>query len=101
MLKNLRLQAAFAIVIGSSVVPAIAHAQWEFVPEVPPVTIFSMSATGDTIAAGADSVVFLSTDGGKNWRQSARPVTARSAITAVRMRNHTLFAASFGQGVST
>jgi hypothetical protein len=98
---RMRILRAAALASGALLFGARARAQWESVPEVPPSTIFSISATGDTIAAGADSVVFLSTDGGKHWQQSTRPVTARSAITAVRVRNHTLFAASFGQGVST
>jgi len=90
-----------ALALAVAALATTARAQWEPVPEVPATFFFSITAAGDTIAAGADSVVFVSTNGGKTWRQSARVVAAQTAITAVHVRNGTLFAAPFGQGAFT
>jgi len=101
MRKDRGRYAAAALVPAILALAGVAHAQWEPVPEVPARFMFSISATGDTIVAGADSVVFLSANAGKTWLRSARVVAAQTAITAVQERNHTIFAGSFGQGAFT
>jgi len=76
-----------------------ARALWTPVAEVPSTPLFSLHSNGDTLAAGADTTVHLSTDGGVTWRHTTKPVAGVGAITAVRVRNGRLFAGTFGQGV--
>lgn len=96
MILNLRFSfAAFALLAVAS--PAAA--QWTRVSEVPASTIYSVWASGDTIAAGADTSVYLSTNGGVTWKGSTQPVAGTSTVQAVRVRNGRLYAGTFGQGV--
>jgi photosystem II stability/assembly factor-like uncharacterized protein len=88
---------ALGLVILAAAAPALA--QWGPVEEIPPTRIFSVSAKGDTIAAGADTAVYVSTDAGKTWRRSSKPVTGVAAIEGVAIRNGRLYAGTFGQGV--
>jgi len=78
-----------------------ARAQWSPVAAIPATPLFSFFVNGDTLAAGADTTVHVSIDGGSTWRHSVRPAAGVQAITAVRMRNGRLFAGTFGQGVFT
>ena len=76
-----------------------AHADWSPVPGAPATRVFSMSTTADTIVAGTDTSVFVSTDAGATWRHSRRPAAGVFAVTAVRMLGARLYAGTFGQGV--
>jgi hypothetical protein len=76
-----------------------AHAQWTRVEPVPPGRVFSVWANGDTLAAGADTCVHVSTDAGVTWHASKRPAAGVTSIQAVRMLNKRLYAGTFGQGV--
>jgi photosystem II stability/assembly factor-like uncharacterized protein len=76
-----------------------AHADWSPVPGAPSTRVFALSTTADTIVAGTDTSVFVSTDAGTTWRHSPRPAAGVFAVTAVRMRNARLYAGTFGQGV--
>lgn len=78
---------------------APAQAQWAPVPGIPAGPIFTVWANGDTIVAGADSVVFISLNAGATWARSAKPVAGVSSIQAVWVRNGRLYAGTFGQGV--
>jgi hypothetical protein len=80
-------------------IAAPAQAQWTQVAEIPTTQIFSVWANGDTLAAGADTAVYVSTNAGATWKRSARPVAGVGAIDALRVRNGRLFAGTFGQGV--
>jgi len=75
------------------------QAQWSQVAEVPPIRMFAVTVQGDTIAAAADTSIFLSTDGGTTWRGSTRPAANVAIIDAVRMHDHRLYAGTFGRGV--
>ena len=44
-----------------------AAAQWTRIPDVPAADVFSVQANGDTIAAGADTAVYVSTNAGITW----------------------------------
>jgi len=90
-----------ASLVVLALAPCAARAQWTQVPEVPTTALFSLFANEDTLAAGADTTVYLSTDGGLTWRHTAKPVAGVGAITAVRVRNGRLYAGTFGQGVLT
>jgi hypothetical protein len=96
---GLRIQRIAAIVLGVAFVPAAALAQWTQIPDVPTTQLFSLSAKGDTICAGADTAVYLSTDAGASWRRSAIPAPGVASIQGVLMRNGRLYAGTFGQGV--
>ncbi len=76
-----------------------ARAQWSRVPEVPALRMFAVTVNGDTIAAAADTSVFLSTDGGLTWRGSTRPSPAVDVIDAVLVHDRRLYAGTFGRGV--
>lgn len=78
---------------------APAAAQWSPVSEVPATTIFSVWANGDTVIATADSVVYVSTDGGVMWKGSAVVAAGVTSVQAARVRNGRLYAGTFGQGV--
>jgi hypothetical protein len=76
-----------------------ASAQWTPVADVPATRIFSVWANGDTVVASADSVVYISTNGGAAWKVSATVVAGSHAVTTARMHNGRLYAGTFGQGV--
>jgi len=87
------------LILGALAGPGPAAAQWSRVLEIPVTEMFTVWANGDTIAAGADSVVFVSTDAGLSWVVSTRPVPGVTSIQAVRIRDGRLYAGTFGQGV--
>jgi photosystem II stability/assembly factor-like uncharacterized protein len=76
-----------------------ASAQWVPVPEVASTEIFSFFANGDTLAAGADTTVYVSTNSGQTWKRSAPPVVNVPPIEALLVQNGRLYAGSFGKGV--
>jgi len=76
-----------------------AAAQWTQVAEVPTTSIFSVWVKGDTITAGADTVAYLSTDGGATWGRSSKVVAGVTSVERVRVHNGRLYAGTFGQGV--
>lgn len=76
-----------------------AAAQWTRIPDVPASDVFSVWANGDTIAAGADTAVYVSTNGGATWKRSARVAAGVNTINGVWVRNGRLYAGTFGQGV--
>ncbi len=75
-----------------------AAAQWTAVPDVPADFVYSVWAKGDTIAAGTDSVAWVSTNAGATWKRTAR-IAAEIPVEAVRVRNGRLYAGTYGQGV--
>ena len=96
---TLRCVGRLALALLTLTVAAPASAQWSRVTEVPVTALFSILARGDTIVAGADTAVYVSTNGGTSWTRSARPVAGVAAITALWIRNGRLFIGTFGQGV--
>ena len=80
-------------------VAAPARAQWSRVTALPARDVFSVRSRVDTIAAGVDTAVFVSTDAGVTWRKSAKPAAGVSQVGAVFVLNHRLYAGTFGQGV--
>jgi len=99
LVRVVRDIAAGALALGLGSAPA--SAQWSQVAEIPATPLFSLFVNGDTVAAGADTTVQLSLDGGATWRHSTQPVAGVRAITAVRVMNGRLYAGTFGQGVFT
>ena len=76
-----------------------AAAQWTRVVQVPASDVFSLSADHDTIVAGMDTCVVLSTDGGASWQRSSRITADRAFVFAVRVHNGRIFAGTGKQGV--
>jgi hypothetical protein len=76
-----------------------AQAQWSRITEIPPAQLFSLFTNADTIVAGADTSLFLSTDGGATWQGTRRPVAGVQAMTAALLHDGRVFAGTFGQGV--
>jgi len=93
LLRPLALCAAVAL--GA----APARAQWSQIPGTPTTEFFSAWASGDTITAGADTAVYVSTDAGASWHVSTKPVAGVTSIQATRILDHRLYAGTFGQGV--
>lgn len=92
---------------GIAVVMAIAllaaaptvWAQWTRVLDVPASNISSVWANGDTIVAGADSTLSVSTDAGATWKPSTTVVAGATSIQAARVRHGRLYAGTYGRGV--
>jgi len=76
-----------------------AAAQWTRVDQVPGATLFTVWANGDTIAAGADSTVLISTDGGGTWKISATVTHDPLEVERVRVRNGRVYAGTRRKGV--
>jgi len=76
-----------------------AAAQFTRVNEIPPSDVFCVDVEQDVIAAGLDTAVYVSTDGGTLWRRSAPLSPAVAAILAVKLHEGRLYAGTFGQGV--
>ncbi len=87
------------MILGALAIAVPASAQWTQVADVPTTRVFSVSANGDTIAAGADTAVYVSTDAGVTWLRSTKPVSGVTAIQAVLIRDGRLYAGTFRQGV--
>jgi hypothetical protein len=97
--QTMSLRALGAMALGLLMVTTPAAAQFERVEEIPAATVFSIRANGDTLAAGVDTAIYVSTDAGKNWVRSAKPATGVTSIESIWIRNHRLYVATFGQGV--
>jgi len=93
--KHPSLLAFLPLVLLASATPAAA--QLSRVQEIPSSDVFCVDVQQDTIIAGADTAVFVSTDGGTTWRRSAR--IAPAPVLTVRLRGGRLYAGTFGQGV--
>jgi hypothetical protein len=86
-------------ILAALVAHAPALADWSQVAEIPTVKVVSVFANGDTIVAGADTTVYVSTNSGVSWAPSAKPVAGVGSIQAVLVRDGRLYAGTFGQGV--
>ncbi len=91
--------AGCAILLGILALAAPASAQWSRVTALPVTNVFGLFSNADTIVASVDTATYVSMNAGASWKRSAKPVAGVAAITAVRMRNHRLYAGTFGQGV--
>jgi len=87
------------VLLGLLVAVGPAAAQWTRIPDVPASDVFSVWANGDTIAAGVDTAVYVSTNAGATWKRSAKVAAGVTTINGVWVRNGRLYAGTFGQGV--
>jgi hypothetical protein len=96
--ESVRWLAAACLAVGTLAGPAAA--QWTRVPALPASDVFAIRVVGDTIAAGVDSTVYVSTDGGATWRHAPR-VASSVPVDALWIRNGRVYAGTFGKGVFT
>jgi len=90
---------AFAV-LGALTIVRPASAQWTPVAGVPATnTIYNVSTNGDTIVAGSDSSVFVSTNSGATWSHSSTVASGIFQINAVRMRKGRLYTGTLSRGV--
>lgn len=95
-----RVVSWMAMVAVSLALAAPARAQeWRRVTPLPASDVFALRAVGDTLVAGTDTTVFVSTDGGGTWRSPARVAAAVVVVDAVSLRDGRLYAGTLGQGV--
>src|SRR5262245_39164494 len=87
------------VLLGVVALTVPASADWTRVSEVPSTTLYSIWANGDTIATGADSVVYLSTNAGATWKGSATVTHGGLEVERVRMRNGRLYAGTRRAGM--
>jgi len=74
-------------------------AQWNPVTALPNTTLYSVWVNGDTIAASADSVVYISSDAGGTWKTSATVAEGLFSVERVRVRNGRIYAGTRRKGV--
>jgi len=96
MMNNVRV---WLIAFAALVIASPASAQWSRVFDLPASDIFSVWTNGDTIVAGADTAVYVSTDSGATWKRSAKLGADVTMIRAVLIHGGRLYAGTFGQGV--
>jgi hypothetical protein len=93
----LRPIAAACFAVGALAAPAAA--QWTRIAALPTTDVFAIRVVGDTIAAGVDSVAYVSVDAGATWHRSAKVAPGVVAVDALWIRNGRVYAGTFGQGV--
>jgi hypothetical protein len=91
--------AAAVLVVALTAGVGPATAQWTRVTQIPAADMWSVFAAGDTVAAGSDTVAYVSTDGGGSWTVSDRVGPAVLSVEALRFHAGRLYAGSYGQGV--
>jgi len=92
--------AILLLALGCGVFAGVpAGAEMTRVTQLPASNVFSLTANRDTILAGTDTCVFVSTDAGTNWRASSRVVAGTPLIVAVHMTHGRIFAGTANQGV--
>jgi len=92
--RALVLLLAFGLCAGLA---APASAQWIRVGALPASDVFCVRSRADTIVAGVDTAVFVSTNAGATWLRSSKPASG-VIINAVLMLNHRLYAGTFAAG---
>ena len=93
--RALVLHAALAWLLLAA---APASAEWTRVTDLPVTRVFSLFSNGDTLAAGVDTAVYFSTNGGAGFRASIKPTPAVTSIQGLWVRNGRIYAGTFGQG---
>jgi hypothetical protein len=94
-----RWLALAGIVLGVATLATPARAEWTRVEGIPATDVFSLWSNGDTLAAGVDTAVYVSTSGGATWRSSRKPTPGVTSIQAVWVSGGRIYAGTFGQGV--
>ena len=91
-------QFQFAIIVFF--LSSTAYAQWVRIEAIPPNTnVPSIYIEGNTIYAGADSVIYISSDGGTNWRKSNSINSAVDFVSSVVKIGNRIFVGTYNYGV--
>ena len=91
-------QFQFAIIV--LFLSGIANAQWVRIEAIPPNTnVPSIYIEGNTIYAGADSVIYISSDGGTSWRKSNSINSAVDFVSSVVKIGNRIFVGTYNYGV--
>ena len=86
----------------SLLLSSLCNAQWERVPEIPAArTVYSLLAAHDTLYAGTDSLVYVSTDAGTDWFAGAQPAASPDVISCMLRDKNVLLAGTFRNGIFT
>jgi len=99
MKNSARFLPFVVLVLGLLVAAMPAAAQWSQVPAIPTTNIYGMFSNADTLIAGTDSVLYVSTNAGVTWQRTSRVTSVVFALPAVWFRNGRIYAGAFGQGV--
>ena len=78
---------------------APASAEWTRVAAIPTTDVFALTAVGDTIVAGLQSSVIVSTDAGATWHPSATIAPGLNQVSTLLVHNGRLYAGTDRQGV--
>jgi hypothetical protein len=92
---------AIAATLGGGILAAPAGAQWTRVAEIIELDVPSLFARADTLVAGVDTAVYISTNAGASWQKSAGIGANLPGVSAIWLENGRIITGSFGQGVHT
>lgn len=93
--------AGILLLLLPGVLAAPARADWAPVPAIPAADVYSFFARGDTLLAGAGTLVWTSTDGGGSWSAGSAPAPTVQSVDALWFRDGRIWAGSFANGVFT
>jgi len=96
--KRGALQMLTAAILGAVALAGNVAASTR-VTAVPAGNVFAVRALGDTIVAGMDTSIVVSTDGGTTWHVSSKPSPDAKVIDALWIQNGRVYAGTFGTGV--
>ena len=90
----------FQFVIIVFFLSGILNAQWVRIEAIPSNTnVPSIYIDGNTIYAGADSVIYISSDGGTSWRKSNSINSAVDFVSTVIKVGNRIFVGTYNYGV--
>ncbi len=93
------LLALVAALFATLAAPGAARAAWTRVSGIPALDVYSLRVQGDTLLAGADTALYLSTDAGATWRRTARFTPGFQSVEAAWMHHGRIYAGTLGAGV--
>jgi hypothetical protein len=89
----------FAVLAALLLLPSAAPAQWSQVADIPSRDVFTVWANGDTLVAGADTVVYISTNAGTTWKRSVPVAPGIQQVHTSLIHDGRLYAGTDVQGV--
>lgn len=87
------------IIFSATFFNSVISAQWVKIPQITLSHVFAAGFDGSDIYAGGDSLVFISTDSGVNWRSSALLKDRSASSNCFIKIGGAVFAGTYGQGV--
>lgn len=93
MKKYVLILFVFAVFVNNS------SAQWVRVEGIPQTNIPSIFIEGNTLYAGADSVIYISKDAGKSWSRSSVIHPSADFISSVVKYGNSIYAGTYNYGI--